>query len=40
MDTVNNTERLEKLRFFLLKLTTIAFAIWYGLNIVAGIGEG
>jgi hypothetical protein len=37
METVNNTERLEKLRFFLLKLTTIAFAIWYGMNIIAGI---
>jgi hypothetical protein len=37
MDSINNTERLEKLRFFLLKLTTIAFAVWYGMNIVAGV---
>lgn len=37
MDATNRIEKLDKLRFILLKLTTIAFALWYGMNIIAGI---
>jgi hypothetical protein len=37
MESINKIETLDRRRSHFLKLTTIAFALWYGLNIVAGL---